>query len=73
MSRQEPNRGRGRRRTPSALSPELLAATRALWEPRYGRQLSDEEARQILANMLGFCHALLARDTAARGAVEEAA
>ena len=33
---------------------DLLRRTKALWEPRYGRKLSDEEAREIVANVTEF-------------------
>lgn len=59
------------------ISDELLGKTKALWEPRYGRELSDEEAREILRNVVEFFTTLeewfLREDAAAReqGATRE--
>ena len=36
------------------MDDDLLKRTRAFWEPRYGRKLSDEEAREIVENVVGF-------------------
>ncbi len=72
--------GRGRRGIPSTPHPDaepqpdpagdtegsLIDRTRTVWEPRYGRALSGEEARQIAENMVGFFRTLIAMDTAAR-------
>ncbi|MHB8509001.1 MAG: hypothetical protein ACYDGR_10205 [Candidatus Dormibacteria bacterium] len=77
----DPERGRGPRRrrpggrgqTPSSQRPELLRLTRDLWEPRYGRRLSDEEAREILTNMTGFCRVLLAWSETERDCLDRAA
>ncbi len=66
-------RRRGQRLTPSSHSPALVRATRDLWEPRYGRRLSDEEARQILENMIGFSRVLLAWSGAESQDVDRAA
>lgn len=69
-SRGEP---RGQRLAPSSHRPELIRLSRDLWEPRYGRELSDEEAREILINMLGFCHVLMAWSVAEREDLDHAA
>jgi hypothetical protein len=37
--------------TPSWASPELVARTREVFEPRYGRALSDDEIGEILTNV----------------------
>ena len=31
-----------------------IARTRQVWEPRIGRDLTDEDARQIMHNVTGF-------------------
>jgi len=33
---------------------KLLAGTREVWQPRLGRNLGDEDARQIMHNVTGF-------------------
>ena len=33
---------------------ELIGRTRQVWQPRLGRDLSREDARQIAANVTGF-------------------
>ncbi len=33
---------------------DLIRCTRAVWQPRLGRDLSREDARQIAENMTGF-------------------
>jgi hypothetical protein len=41
------------------LKDELIGRTRQVWQPRIGRDLSHEDARQIAENVSGF-FALLA-------------
>jgi hypothetical protein len=36
------------------LKDELIGRTREVWQPRLGRDLSREEARQIAVNVMGF-------------------
>jgi hypothetical protein len=36
------------------LKDELIGRTREVWQPRLGRDLSCEDARQIAANVTGF-------------------
>jgi hypothetical protein len=36
------------------LKGELIGRTREVWQPRLGRDLSPEDARQIAANVTGF-------------------
>jgi hypothetical protein len=36
------------------LKHELTERTRRIWQPRLGRDLSQEHARQIAANLAGF-------------------
>ena len=36
------------------LKDELIGRTREVWQPRLGRDLSPEDARQIVANVTGF-------------------
>lgn len=31
-----------------------IARTRDVWQPRFGRDLTDEDARQIMHNVTGF-------------------
>ena len=31
-----------------------IARTRQIWQPRFGRDLTDEDARQIMHNVTGF-------------------
>ncbi len=33
---------------------KLLDRTREIWQPRLGRDLTDEDARQIMHNVTGF-------------------
>lgn len=39
-------------------SADLIQHTIRVWEPRLGRPLSEEDARQILENVVGFFHVL---------------
>jgi hypothetical protein len=39
---------------PSAVNDNLIDRTIALWQPRVGRDLSREDARQIAENVTGF-------------------
>ncbi len=48
--------GRVQRSYPSA---ELIQYTIRVWEPRLGRKLTEEDARQILENVVGFFRVLL--------------
>ena len=36
------------------ISDDLLERTKAVWEPRYGHKLSDEETREIVRNVGEF-------------------
>ena len=36
------------------LKDELIRRTRQVWQPRLGRDLSREDARQIVTNVTGF-------------------
>ena len=36
---------------PTWVTPEFYARTRAVWEPIYGRPLSDDEVTEILVNV----------------------
>jgi hypothetical protein len=42
------------------LKDELIRRTREVWQPRLGRDLSREDARQIAANVTGFFSVLAA-------------
>ncbi len=46
--------------TPSSSYPsaDLIQHTIRVWEPRLGRPLSEEDARQILENVVGFFRVL---------------
>ena len=37
-----------------AANDNLIDRTRQVWQPRFGRDLSREDARQIAANVTGF-------------------
>lgn len=37
-----------------AANDNLINRTRQVWQPRLGRELSHEDARQIAANITGF-------------------
>jgi hypothetical protein len=39
---------------PLRTSEQLIDRTRAVWGPRLGRNLSHEDARQIVENLSGF-------------------
>lgn len=45
--------------SPSSFSAALVDETKALWEPYYGRSLTDDEARELLANASNFFRALI--------------
>lgn len=45
--------------SPSTFSAASVDETKALWEPYYGRSLTDDEAREILANASNFVRALM--------------
>ena len=38
---------------------QLIARTKETWQPRAGRNLSDEDAREIAENVTGFFRLLL--------------
>jgi hypothetical protein len=38
---------------------QLIARTRETWQPRAGRNLSDENAREIAENVTGYFRVLL--------------
>jgi hypothetical protein len=40
------------------LKDDLIGRTRQVWQPRLGRDLSREDARQIAENVTGFFSAL---------------
>lgn len=48
------------------LKDDLIRYTRQVWQPRLGRDLSREDARQIAENLTGF-FALLAKWSQAEG------
>lgn len=39
-------------------SADLIQDTIRVWEPRLGRRLTEEDARRILENVVGFFHVL---------------
>jgi hypothetical protein len=65
------------------LKDDLIQRTRDVWQPRLGRDLSREDARQIAANITGFFSVLAewsraellkpTNDTTARHASEKGA
>ena len=44
------------------VSDEAIAETRRLWSARYGREVSDDEAIEILRNVKRFAEMLLERN-----------
>ncbi len=44
---------------------DLVGRTRKVWQPRLGRELSHDDARQIAANMTGFFSVLAGWSTSA--------
>ena len=38
---------------------DLLAETRELWGKRYGRKITDEEAQEIIDNMVAFARLII--------------
>lgn len=43
-------------------SDDLIDYTIKFWSPRYGREITREEAREILASLTGFFGSLLEWD-----------
>jgi hypothetical protein len=41
-------------KSPCAANDNVIERTRQLWTPRFGRDLSREDARQIAQNVTGF-------------------
>lgn len=39
-------------------SAALIAETKEVWQPYYARRLTDEDAREIIENIVGFMDAL---------------
>ena len=50
-----------------------IARTRQVWQPRLGRDLTDEDARQIMQNVTGFFGVLAEWSRAERLAANDAA
>lgn len=48
-----------------------IAHTRQIWQPRIGRDLTDEEARQIAENVTGFFAVLVEWSQAERSAAND--
>jgi len=46
---------------------QLTARTRETWQPRVGRNLSDEDAREIAENVTGFFRLLLEWEAREKG------
>jgi hypothetical protein len=46
------------RRAGSRYSPELIAETKLVWQPYYPEPLTDEDAREIIENMMSFMRLL---------------
>lgn len=42
------------RRAISRFSAELIAETKQVWQPYYAHRLTDEDAREIIENMMSF-------------------
>jgi hypothetical protein len=56
----------------NATKEDYIAQTIALWEPRAGRQLTHEDAREIIENVSGFFRILHEWDQAERREIEAA-
>ena len=39
-------------------SPELIAETKEVWQPYYNHRLTDEDAREIIENIVAFMDVL---------------
>lgn len=52
-------------------SADLIQHTIRVWEPRLGRPLSEEDARQILENVVGFFRVLHSWEQKLRDAESE--
>lgn len=50
-----------------------IARTRRVWQPRLGRDLTDEDSRQIMQNVTGFFGVLAEWSRAERLAANDAA
>ncbi len=44
----------GPRKPARKYSRDLLERTKQVWQPRTARQLTDDDAREIIENMVGF-------------------
>jgi hypothetical protein len=42
------------------MTDELIAETQRVWSPHYGRELSRDDAVEILRNVKGFAEVLMA-------------
>jgi hypothetical protein len=51
---------------PRAPSTNVIEQTRETWQPQAERHLTDEDAREIIANMSGFLRILIDWDATAR-------
>jgi hypothetical protein len=49
-----------------SLSPKIINETAQFWSKRTGRELSEEDARQIIENMTGFFRVLSEWEAAER-------
>ena len=56
-----------------AASNTLIGRTRKVWQPRFRRKLTDEDARQIAENVTGFFSILAEWSRAATPVPENAA
>lgn len=52
------DRRRHEPRFPARATPEAVERAIALWEPRAGRKLRGEDAREIIENLTGFFQVL---------------
>jgi hypothetical protein len=51
------NAGEIKRRVPATrYTRELIEETKEVWQPYYEEPLTDEEAREIIENVIGFLH-----------------
>lgn len=54
----EPNSSENGSNAKSYPSADLIQHTIRVWEPRLRRRLTEEDARRILENVVGFFHVL---------------
>ncbi len=56
-----------RREAQTRYSRELLEETKVVWQPYYAKKFNDEDAREIIENMVSFLAILSEHRTGTRG------